>query len=469
MRIKLAAAFASMCLFAHGIATNWVNSVATKEWAENSLVSQSSLSNYTGDVKIYGRLGVGYGASASGKYSFSRGISTKSSGQGSEAHGYHATSSNLYSYAWNGDNSLSGYGSHGTGTYNINPVNGLYGFFIGDATLYDIFASALSRTNEETAVFLDEEENETSRTFPPLPIMRQSDLAPLQNSVNAMWATMYGETVWIAVTNYMRQIAGTVPSLRLWEVRDSNTNLVYSSAEEIEHVTTQKVHTVETNLLARMPRTAWGSYQSSGEDNPSSNAVTVVNSEKVMLTGGGKWYKAIETGGRSIWVLHFRGLQTVGGDANGFFRVCDAEGNAQLEIVKTADQIVSAIPSGTTFVDGDFTVTFNSGGPTHPIASCALDLGDDFETEDGSGNINSLGISISWAKNSDNLWVATVHQDTPSDKLFLYANALLKGENLVRNNAPTALEGGIYINNVKYRLVPYATGGKTYLTLEAYQ
>ena len=130
---------------------------------------------------------------------------------------------------------------------------------------------------------------------------------------------------------------------------------------------------------------------------------------------------------------------------------------------------MSAIPSYTTFVDGDFTVTFNAGGSTHPKASCALELGDDFETEDGSGNINSLGISVEWNKNADNLWVATIHQDNPATRLFVYANALQQGENLVRNNAPTSLEGGIYINNVKYRLVPYATGGKTYLTLEAYQ
>ena len=303
----------------------------------------------------------------------------------------------------------------------------------------------------------------------PTNLATKAELSPIQSSVNSMWTTLYGENVWIAITNYMRQVANTVPSLRLWEVRDSQTNMVYSSAEEIEHVATQKVNAAKSEIKGMIPRRAWGSYQSSGEDNPSSNAVTVVNSEKVMLTGGGKWYKSIETGGRSLWVLQFSGLQTVGGDTNGFFRVCDAEGNAQLEVVKTADQIVSAIPSDTTFVDGDFTVTFNAGGSTHPTASCALDLGDDFETEDGSGNINSLGISISWAKNSDNLWVATVHQDNPSDKLFLYAKALLQGENLVRNNAPTSLEGGIYINNVKYRIVPYSTGGKTYMTLEEMQ
>ena len=416
-------------------------------------------------------IGTRVGSAAQG--SFVSGNNNRASGTDSTSLGRNAVSTNAYSFTFN--SSYSNYGSHGSGTFNVNTANGIYGFFIGDKTLYELLVESLSQTNSTTINYVynsdddDDEYSEETRTFSPPPILRQNDISPLQNSVNAMWATMYGESVWIAVTNYMRQIAGTVPSLRLWEVRDNTTNLVYSSAEEIEHITTQKVNAAKSEIKGMIPRTAWGSYQSSGEDNPSSNAVTVVNSEKVMLTGGGKWYKSIETGGRSIWVLHFSGLQTVGGDTNGFFRVCDAEGNAQLEVVKTADQIVSAVPSDTTFVDGNFTVTFNAGGSTHPTASCALDLGDDFETEDGSGNINSLGISISWAKNSDNLWVATVHQDTPSDKLFLYAKALLQGENLVRNNAPTALDGGIYINNVKYRIVPYSTGGKTYMTLEEWQ
>lgn len=298
----------------------------------------------------------------------------------------------------------------------------------------------------------------------------KGELSPILSSVNSMWATLYGENVWFAITNYMRQVANTVPSLRLWEVRDSQTNMVYSSAEEIEHVVTQKVNAAKSEIKGMIPRTAWGSYQSSGEDNPSSNAVTVVNSSKIMLTGGGEWYRTVETGGRAIWVLKTNGMMTLGGDTNGYFKVCDAEGNAQIEVVKTADQVVGAFAPDHDFDgDGNFTVTFNASGSEHPKASCAVDLGDDFEEEDDGGNINSLGITVEWAKNGGGMWVATIHQDTPAPRLFVYGKRKISGENLVRNNAPTALDGGIYINNVKYRLVPYSTGGKTYMTLEAWQ
>ena len=267
---------------------------------------------------------MGTSNSASAVRSIAMGEESHSRGVASIAAGTKSTANHGRSYSWNGDTSAR-YFSKGTGAYCINPQNGIYGFYIGDQNLYQVLISTLSSTNSNEVTFIDEDENtESTQTFPPLPVLRQSDISPLQNSVNAMWATMYGESVWIAVTNYMRQIAGTVPSLRLWEVRDNTTNLVYSSAEEIEHITTQKVNAAKSEINGIIPRTAWGSYQSSGEDNPSSNAVTVVNSEKVMLTGGGKWYKAIETGGRSLWVLHFSGLQTVGGDTNGFFRVTDS-------------------------------------------------------------------------------------------------------------------------------------------------
>jgi hypothetical protein len=300
-------------------------------------------------------------------------------------------------------------------------------------------------------------------------------IPPIVNSVNTMWATMYGENVWLAVTNYMRQIQGTVPSLRLWEVRDNNTNLVYSSQEEIEHVVTQKVHTVETNIEAKITRRAWGSYQSSGEDNPSSNTVTVINSEKIMLTGGGQWYKTIETGGASVWVLQSRGVTTFGGDTNGFFRVRDLEGDPQFEVVKTADQEVDAVAAGTGFNgSGNFWIKYNATGGNPPYISCATDLADDFEVEERAsaasttGEINSLGITVSWGTD-DGKWVAEIHQDNHSPSLFVHAKKTVQGVNLIKNNAPATFDGGIYINNVRYRLVPYSSGGKTYLTLEAWQ
>lgn len=50
-----------------------------------------------------------------------------------------------YSFVWNGDGSgiinVQSYRSHGEGTFNVNPVSGVNGFYIGNQTLSGILSS----------------------------------------------------------------------------------------------------------------------------------------------------------------------------------------------------------------------------------------------------------------------------------------------------------------------------------------
>ena len=92
-----------------------------------------------------------------------------------------------------------------------------------------------------------------------------------------------GESVWFAVTNYMRTAEGVIPSLQLWEVRDSVTNLVYDSREEITNTVkalTRELHTELTNRIHAVsdaiPSKAWGNYQSDGTDNPEPGKVAII-------------------------------------------------------------------------------------------------------------------------------------------------------------------------------------------------
>lgn len=58
------------------------------------------------------------------------------SGQAAKAWGILAKANHDYSFVWNGDGSLkNGYSSHGTGTFNISPVNGCNGLYIGNTSL----------------------------------------------------------------------------------------------------------------------------------------------------------------------------------------------------------------------------------------------------------------------------------------------------------------------------------------------
>ena len=74
---------------------------------------------------------------ASGVYSHAEGAFTIAGGSGSHAEGFKSHATNKYSFAWNGDVKNT-YGSHGDGTFNINPVGGVDGFYIGEKNLKTI-------------------------------------------------------------------------------------------------------------------------------------------------------------------------------------------------------------------------------------------------------------------------------------------------------------------------------------------
>lgn len=72
---------------------------------------------------------------AIGDASHAEGLETTATGYASHADGVFSVSSNNIAYTWNGDEDYGEYGSHGNGTYNVNPVNGLDGFYIGQKTV----------------------------------------------------------------------------------------------------------------------------------------------------------------------------------------------------------------------------------------------------------------------------------------------------------------------------------------------
>lgn len=101
-----------------------------------------------------------------GDYSLANGIGTTSSGYFSHAEGYNTTASGYcshaegvlsqtreedqFAFAWNGDVSKTEedpYKSHGPGTFNINPLGGLEGFYIGEETLAAILTNKADKAD----------------------------------------------------------------------------------------------------------------------------------------------------------------------------------------------------------------------------------------------------------------------------------------------------------------------------------
>ena len=295
-----------------------------------------------------------------------------------------------------------------------------------------------------------------------------------------------GESVWFAVTNYMRTAEGVIPSLQLWEVRDSVTNLVYDSREEITNTVkalTRELHTELTNRIhdveKTIPSKAWGNYQSDGTDNPEPGKVAIVNQPTVILTGGGTFNKYLEVGNSSVWVLKSSGLCSFGGDTNGnFFAVMDDEGKTHFKVSKTDSFDVDAICNGIFPRQSQnsvllYVVSTNRQGQVYaspPVLSASTNLQETVWHEEVDGEVDPLGLSVSWERDDAiSAWVATITPDTYPPALFLKAKVKQEGGVSVINTAPVRFDGGIQLGDGKYRLVPYTTGGKTYLTVEGLQ
>ena len=293
---------------------------------------------------------------------------------------------------------------------------------------------------------------------------------------NTALRIVLGESVWFAVTNYMRTVEGVIPSLQLWEVRESATNLVYDSREEITNTVHALTRELREELEARIPSKAWGNYQSDGTDNPQPGEVAIVNQPTVILTGGGTFNKYVEIGDSSIWVLTSSGpVSFGGGGANGnFFAVLDDEGNAHFKVSKTDSFDVPAIFSDNPRKSGDALLLYicstNRQGEAYngpPTLSACTNLNEDVWHDETEGEIDALGTSVAWSHNDAiNAWVGSVTQDRWAAKMFFRAKIKQEGGTAIINTAPVRFDGGIQIGNGTYRLVPYTTGGKTYLTVE---
>ena len=302
------------------------------------------------------------------------------------------------------------------------------------------------------------------------------DFAPasVTNSVNVLWTYVYGESVWIAVTNYMRTVEGTVPSFELYEVRDGATNCVYSSREEITNLLTRAIVDCQAACVSNInaaisnpANRAWSGFDSvTGEEAP--EGVTVISTPAVQLTGGGSWKRQIDVGGNAFWTLQSNGLNptfgTIGAaNTNGFFRIIDDEGNTTFEIRKTDSYVVSAVPALTGWdADGNFQVGFINGRPdlyvsTNLTASAFIPATDDL-------NI----LSIDWTQ-SGITNIATIVQAVKAPEYFLYGRVEVQGETAIVNSAPTRFDGGFYISGVKYNIGTATIDGHTVLTLEAAQ
>lgn len=89
----------------------------------------------------------GNSTTASGDYAHAEGFDATAAGDGSHAEGYKAQTKTEddYAFSWNGDTTRTEpYISHGKGTFNVNPVGGSDGFYIGEKKLSEVISDGVA-------------------------------------------------------------------------------------------------------------------------------------------------------------------------------------------------------------------------------------------------------------------------------------------------------------------------------------
>ena len=89
----------------------------------------------------------GNGTYARGLASHSEGLFTRATERASHSSGACALATNSWSFVWSGLERSPYYGSHGVSSFNVNPINGINGFYIGEQTLQQAIVASIMDTS----------------------------------------------------------------------------------------------------------------------------------------------------------------------------------------------------------------------------------------------------------------------------------------------------------------------------------
>lgn len=139
----------------HTVASGYCSHSEGRKTIASGSVSHTEGANT--EARGYGAHAEGTNTVAEGDFSHAEGIGTFTDGNYSKVEGAYTHVSELYSWAagiksyansigafvWQGaeDTNVVTYYSHGHGTYNINPIGGITGFYIGEDSISDLFVS----------------------------------------------------------------------------------------------------------------------------------------------------------------------------------------------------------------------------------------------------------------------------------------------------------------------------------------
>ena len=406
----------------------------------------------------------GYGVVASGAYSHAEGINTTASGNNSHAEGFLTTASGDCShaegyyahtkkqdssaFAWNGDETrTTPYESHGSGTFNINPVGGTDGFYIGEQTLSSVISDAVTnkadKAEVDSAIHTVREDNEQTRQI----------VTTWENFLD-------GSNVVFSITNYL---SGTysldAAKMTIKELREGEYREVYNSRDEILlhihdfmdndfRVATNQVIGAVNAAIGNKADKDWGKYTSAGGEAPEN---TVYMTAPNTVFAGGLEYERVAVGEGTICVLTTHGAPVWTQGDEGTFKFQDDGGTNYFGFVKTDSYTIGANTDGITVQSGMVTMNYNITMSGHPCVWYKADLTSNTPWEqlnlpDGSP-VAGASYAVTWEQNPPAGTQVCYINVGNQPQGFFRATVEVAGEAKFMTNMPADLSGGIVCPN----------------------
>ena len=432
---------------------------------------------------------------ASGKAAHAEGVSTHAQGDGSHASGVNTYASqratfatgvsvsgtNSASFVWSGIEASPRYGTHGKGTFSVNPIGGLNGFYVGEKTIQQAIVSSLEddSVSNSVPVVLDGE-TETTNTVQVKTVRqavldavsdeiaiptRASDVGAypatdgysLASTVNA-WESYWGGTnVIFEVTNYYGNTSGELPRLRIKEFKNGAWTNVWDEANKFD-VCERKIlgHVADSNaaLLAECRTNfspmAWGSVTDKGFPNVVSN--TVYMSAPETYFGGGTDYQRVAVGSGAICVLVDRGALVKTTGEPGTFRFQDNGGTNFFGFAKSDSYTIGCRTDGIEVDDATGLVTLRydviMANSDVPIVYYKQALEEATWTQlnnsDGTA-ADGAPYTVTWYTSGGSYYAAINCGSNPSG--FFQAETSVMGDVVFETNMKMRLDGGLACTN----------------------
>lgn len=179
---------------------------------------------------------VGEDNEASWQGAFAQGHGTVAGAEHSVAMGHAANATNVDSFAWNGDSDVR-YGAHGRGTFNVNPIGGAKGVWIGDRTLDELIdqkggiaTDFLTKTNAADFVDVSPSSIVGRVTNEDVRISVTNETLTIWDRTNRVWSSeSSGNAVALLTKTNAADFASVAPSSIVWRVTNEDVMIAVSN------------------------------------------------------------------------------------------------------------------------------------------------------------------------------------------------------------------------------------------------